>query len=160
MLLMMDSGLPCFKPESVQNFKDRFVLEKTEREAADFVKGLIKTSLSSYSTGVCKCMAAVRAWFPPFPALMTNCALYRRLLSGTDKQHSVLSFAPGVTERALYQELTSNIMFLSFAPGVTPQLSTTRYSNVSRELVCLSTALWSFVFLLFCFLVFSSISAP
>lgn len=65
-LLMMDSGLPCFKPESVQNFKDRFVLEKTEREAADFVKGLIKTSLSSYSTGVCKCMAAVRAWFPLF----------------------------------------------------------------------------------------------
>jgi phosphatidylinositol 4-kinase len=51
-LLMLDSGLPCFKPETLQHFKERFVLEKTEREAADFVKGLIKRSYSSYSTGV------------------------------------------------------------------------------------------------------------
>jgi phosphatidylinositol 4-kinase len=51
-LLMMDSGLPCFKPETIQHFKDRFVLEKSEREAADFMKGLIKKSQSSYSTGV------------------------------------------------------------------------------------------------------------
>ncbi|KAI9053459.1 hypothetical protein LZ554_002417 [Drepanopeziza brunnea f. sp. 'monogermtubi'] len=50
--LMLDSGLPCFKPETIQNFKDRFVLEKSEREAADFMKGLIKRSYSSYSTGV------------------------------------------------------------------------------------------------------------
>lgn len=50
-LLMMDSGLPCFKPESVQHFKERFVLEKNEREAADFMKDLIKKSHSSYSTG-------------------------------------------------------------------------------------------------------------
>ncbi|KAK6587321.1 hypothetical protein PZA11_000611 [Diplocarpon coronariae] len=47
-LLMMDSGLPCFKPETIQNFKDRFVLEKSEREAADFMKGLIKRSYSIY----------------------------------------------------------------------------------------------------------------
>lgn len=51
-LLMMDSGLPCFKPETIQHFKERFVLEKSEREAADFMKGLVKTSASSYSTGV------------------------------------------------------------------------------------------------------------
>ena len=51
-LLMMDSGLPCFKPESIQHFKDRFVLDKSEREAAEFMKGLIKKSHSSYSTGV------------------------------------------------------------------------------------------------------------
>ncbi|KAK2593385.1 Phosphatidylinositol 4-kinase stt4 [Conoideocrella luteorostrata] len=51
-LLMMDSGLPCFKPESVKHFKERFVMGKTEREAAEFMKGLIKTSYSSYSTGV------------------------------------------------------------------------------------------------------------
>ncbi|KAK2628177.1 hypothetical protein QTJ16_002823 [Diplocarpon rosae] len=51
-LLMMDSGLPCFKPETIQNFKDRFLLEKSEREAAEFMKGLIKKSYSSYSTGV------------------------------------------------------------------------------------------------------------
>jgi phosphatidylinositol 4-kinase len=51
-LLMMDSGLPCFKPESVRHFKERFVLEKTEREAADFMRGLIKRSYNSYSTGI------------------------------------------------------------------------------------------------------------
>jgi phosphatidylinositol 4-kinase len=50
-LLMMDSGLPCFKPETVKHFKERFVLEKTEREAAEFMKTLIKRSYSSYSTG-------------------------------------------------------------------------------------------------------------
>lgn len=51
-LLMMDSGLPCFKPESIQHFKERFVLEKTEAGAADFMRDLIKKSHSSYSTGV------------------------------------------------------------------------------------------------------------
>jgi phosphatidylinositol 4-kinase len=51
-LLMMDSGLPCFKPETIQHFKDRFVLERSEREAADFMRGLIKKSHSSYSTEV------------------------------------------------------------------------------------------------------------
>ncbi|KAJ4295778.1 phosphatidylinositol-4- kinase [Collariella sp. IMI 366227] len=51
-LLMMDSGLPCFKPESVAHFRERFVLEKSEREAAEFMKGLIKRSYSSYSTGI------------------------------------------------------------------------------------------------------------
>lgn len=50
-LLMMDSGLPCFKPETVKHFKERFVLEKNEREAAEFMKSLIKRSYSSYSTG-------------------------------------------------------------------------------------------------------------
>lgn len=50
-LLMMDSGLPCFKPESVKHFKERFVLEKSEREAADFMKDLIKKSYASLSTG-------------------------------------------------------------------------------------------------------------
>lgn len=51
-LLMMDSGLPCFKPESVKHFKERFVLEKSEREAAEFMRGLIKRSYGSYSTGI------------------------------------------------------------------------------------------------------------
>ncbi|KAM0343322.1 hypothetical protein ACHAPU_008643 [Fusarium lateritium] len=51
-LLMMDSGLPCFKPESVKHFRERFVLDKSEREAANFMKHLIKTSYSSYSTSV------------------------------------------------------------------------------------------------------------
>jgi phosphatidylinositol 4-kinase len=51
-LLMMESGLPCFKPESVKHFKERFVLEKTEREAAEFVKFLVRKSAGSYSTMV------------------------------------------------------------------------------------------------------------
>lgn len=50
--LMLDSGLPCFKPETMQHFRDRFVLEKSEREAADFMKGLIKKSHANYSTEV------------------------------------------------------------------------------------------------------------
>ena len=50
--LMMDSGLPCFKPESVKHFRERFVLERSEREAADFMRDLIKKSYSSYSTGI------------------------------------------------------------------------------------------------------------
>ncbi|KAF2265626.1 phosphatidylinositol 4-kinase-like protein STT4 [Lojkania enalia] len=49
--VMLDSGLPCFKPETIQHFKERFVLEKTEREAADFMRELIRKSASSYSTG-------------------------------------------------------------------------------------------------------------
>ncbi|KAI0483053.1 hypothetical protein GGR56DRAFT_622734 [Xylariaceae sp. FL0804] len=51
-LLMMDSGLPCFKPESVKHFRERFVLEKNEREAADFVLDLVKKSAGNYSTTI------------------------------------------------------------------------------------------------------------
>lgn len=50
--LMMESGLPCFKPESVNHFKERFVLEKNEWEAAEFVKDLVRRSAGSYSTMV------------------------------------------------------------------------------------------------------------
>ncbi|KZF26893.1 phosphatidylinositol 4-kinase [Xylona heveae TC161] len=49
-ILMLDSGLPCFKPETIQHFKERFVVEKSEREAAEFMRDLIKKSYSSYST--------------------------------------------------------------------------------------------------------------
>ncbi|GAB7357443.1 hypothetical protein MBLNU459_g8368t1 [Dothideomycetes sp. NU459] len=49
---MIDSGLPCFKPETVQHFKERFVLDKSEREAAEFMRMLIHRSERSYSTGV------------------------------------------------------------------------------------------------------------
>ena len=49
-LLMLGSGLPCFKPESIAHLRQRFVLEKSEREAADFMRDLIKKSHSSYST--------------------------------------------------------------------------------------------------------------
>ena len=49
-VLMLDSGLPCFKPETIAHFRERFVLEKSEREAAEFVKELIRKSYHSYST--------------------------------------------------------------------------------------------------------------
>ena len=51
-VVMLDSGLPCFKPETVQHFKERFVLQKSEREAADFMRMLVRRSEGSYSTGV------------------------------------------------------------------------------------------------------------
>ena len=51
-LTMLDSGLPCFKPQTMKHFRERFVLEKTDREAADFVRHLIHVSERSYSTGV------------------------------------------------------------------------------------------------------------
>ncbi|KAI9831283.1 MAG: phosphatidylinositol-4- kinase [Phylliscum demangeonii] len=47
---MLDSGLPCFKPESLQHLRERFVLDKSERGAADFMRDLIKKSQGSYST--------------------------------------------------------------------------------------------------------------
>ena len=49
-LLMLGSGLPCFKPETIAHLRQRFVLEKSEREAADFMRDLIKKSHSHYST--------------------------------------------------------------------------------------------------------------
>ncbi|KAF2720287.1 phosphatidylinositol-4-kinase [Polychaeton citri CBS 116435] len=51
-LTMLDSGLPCFKPQTIQHFKERFVLEKSDREAAEFVRKLVHWSERSYSTGV------------------------------------------------------------------------------------------------------------
>lgn len=51
-VLMLGSGLPCFKPDTITHLRDRFVLEKTEREAADFMKDLIKKSYSSHSTNM------------------------------------------------------------------------------------------------------------
>ena len=49
-VLMLGSGLPCFKPETIAHLRQRFVLEKSEREAADFMMDLVKKSYSSYST--------------------------------------------------------------------------------------------------------------
>ncbi|KAK4561138.1 phosphatidylinositol-4- kinase [Recurvomyces mirabilis] len=49
---MLDSGLPCFKPTTIQHFKERFVLDRSDREAAQFVRKLVHWSERSYSTGV------------------------------------------------------------------------------------------------------------
>lgn len=50
-LPMLDSGLPCFKGElTIRRLRARFVLEKSEAEAAMFFKGLIKKSFESIYT--------------------------------------------------------------------------------------------------------------
>ncbi|KAK7748423.1 Phosphatidylinositol 4-kinase stt4 [Diatrype stigma] len=51
-LLMMDSGLPCFKPDTIRHFRERFVLERNERDAADYCRELVRKSAGSYSTMV------------------------------------------------------------------------------------------------------------
>ncbi|KAG8624207.1 hypothetical protein KVT40_009183 [Elsinoe batatas] len=47
---MLESGLPCFKPETIKHFRERFVLGKAEREAAEFMRFLVRKSEGSYST--------------------------------------------------------------------------------------------------------------
>lgn len=50
-LPMLDSGLPCFKGEqTIKRLRGRFALEKTEREAALYFRGLIKKSFESVYT--------------------------------------------------------------------------------------------------------------
>lgn len=49
-VLMLGSGLPCFKPETIAHLRQRFVLEKSEREAADYMKDLVKKSYGNIST--------------------------------------------------------------------------------------------------------------
>lgn len=48
--LMIDSGLPCFKPDTLKNFRDRFVLDKSEREAAEYMRELTRKSYMHIST--------------------------------------------------------------------------------------------------------------
>lgn len=48
--MMLDSDLPCFKPDTIKNLRDRFVLDKTEREAADYMRELTRKSYLNIST--------------------------------------------------------------------------------------------------------------
>lgn len=48
--LMLDSGLPCFKPDTLKNFRDRFALDRSERDAAEFMRDLIRKSYMNIST--------------------------------------------------------------------------------------------------------------
>ena len=50
--LMLDSGLPCFKPNTMKNLRDRFMLQKSEREAAAFMQTCIRKSAGNVSTMV------------------------------------------------------------------------------------------------------------
>lgn len=48
---MISSGLPCFKGEtSIKRLRARYVLDKSERDAALYFRGLIKKSFESIST--------------------------------------------------------------------------------------------------------------
>lgn len=47
---MMPSELPCFVPDTVKHFRERFVLDKTERQAAEYMTMLIRKSAFSRST--------------------------------------------------------------------------------------------------------------
>ncbi|GMF06917.1 unnamed protein product [[Candida] boidinii] len=47
---MLDSGLPCFKPTSIKNLTARFVPHKTDKEAAIYMRSLIKKSYESFAT--------------------------------------------------------------------------------------------------------------
>jgi phosphatidylinositol 4-kinase len=51
-MIMLDSGLPCFKPQTMTNFRNRFVLEKSEREAADYMRDLIRKSYDNPTTKI------------------------------------------------------------------------------------------------------------
>ncbi|KAK6462764.1 phosphatidylinositol-4 kinase [Scheffersomyces coipomensis] len=47
---MLESGLPCFKENTVKKLRQRFVPGKSEREAGQFFRGLIKKSMESFYT--------------------------------------------------------------------------------------------------------------
>lgn len=47
---MLESGLPCFKENSIRNLRKRFVPTKSEKEASLYFKGLIKKSMESFYT--------------------------------------------------------------------------------------------------------------
>ena len=50
--VMLDSGLPCFKEGSLGRFRERFVLGRDERGAAEWMGECVRRSAGSASTGV------------------------------------------------------------------------------------------------------------
>jgi phosphatidylinositol 4-kinase len=48
--LMLQSGLPCFRGETIKRLRSRFQLDKTERAAADFMSLRIKDSFENQRT--------------------------------------------------------------------------------------------------------------
>ncbi|KAJ3296301.1 phosphatidylinositol-4- kinase [Borealophlyctis nickersoniae] len=51
--LMMDSGLPCFKGEiTTRRLRERFQLDKSERQAAEFMLGCIRSSHENTRSGL------------------------------------------------------------------------------------------------------------
>jgi phosphatidylinositol 4-kinase len=50
--LMLGSGLPCFKPNTMKNLRDRFRLDLDDDAAAVFMQKLIQSSHKALSTVV------------------------------------------------------------------------------------------------------------
>ena len=50
--LMMDSALGCFKSESIRHLRQRFVPEKSERDAAQHMINVVLDSYNKWSTSV------------------------------------------------------------------------------------------------------------
>jgi phosphatidylinositol 4-kinase len=48
--LVLGSGLPCFKGDTLKRLRDRFQLDKTERQAADFMIVKINQSFENKRT--------------------------------------------------------------------------------------------------------------
>jgi phosphatidylinositol 4-kinase len=51
-VLMFNSGLECFRDNSITNFVDRFRLDLTEDEAAIFMRDLIKGAENNWRTNI------------------------------------------------------------------------------------------------------------
>lgn len=47
---MLESGLPCFKAATIKHLTQRFVPNKNDKEAAIYMRGLIKKSFESFAT--------------------------------------------------------------------------------------------------------------
>ncbi|KAG7888584.1 hypothetical protein KL906_005285 [Ogataea polymorpha] len=47
---MLSSGLPCFKPATIKHLTARFVPKKSDKEAAKYIRGLIRKSFESLAT--------------------------------------------------------------------------------------------------------------
>jgi phosphatidylinositol 4-kinase len=49
---MADSGLPCFgRGQPIANLRKRFQLELSERQAAEFMRGLLNDAYQKWTTG-------------------------------------------------------------------------------------------------------------
>lgn len=48
--LMSMSGLPCFLPQTMENLKNRFVLDYNDSEAADYMKDIILDAADKWTT--------------------------------------------------------------------------------------------------------------
>lgn len=47
---MLESGMPCFKEQTIRKLRKRFVPNKSEKDAAEHFRGLIKKAYESYYT--------------------------------------------------------------------------------------------------------------